>query len=103
MTTERKRGVLLMNLGSPDSTEVKDVRKYLNQFLMDGRVIDKPYLLRALLVQGIIVPFRAPKSAEAYETIWTNEGSPLIVLSKQLRDAVQQQADMHGEITMRYG
>ena len=92
-----------MNLGSPDSTEVKDVKKYLDQFLMDGRVIDKPWLFRALLVKGIIVPFRAPKSAEAYETIWTKDGSPLIVLSKQLRDAVQQQVEMPVEITMRYG
>ena len=92
-----------MNLGSPDSTRVSDVKKYLDQFLMDGKVIDKPYLFRALLVKGIIVPFRAPKSAEAYETIWTDEGSPLIVLSKQLRDAVQQQVDMPVEITMRYG
>jgi len=103
MTTGKKRGVLLMNLGSPDSTAVKDVRRYLNQFLMDGRVIDKPYLFRAMLVKGIIVPFRAPKSAEAYETIWTKEGSPLIVISRQLRDAVQQQVDMPVEITMRYG
>ena len=103
MNTGKKRGVLLMNLGSPDSTEVKDVKKYLNQFLMDARVIDKPYLVRALLVQGIIVPFRAPKSAEAYETIWTKEGSPLIVISKQLRDAVQLQLEMPVEITMRYG
>jgi ferrochelatase len=92
-----------MNLGSPDSTEVKDVRRYLNEFLMDERVIDKPYLLRALLVQGIIVPFRAPKSAEAYKTIWTNEGSPLIVISNQLRDALQQLVDDPVEITMRYG
>src|SRR5215212_6303170 len=103
MTTARKRGILLMNLGSPDSTDVKDVKKYLNQFLMDGRVIDKPYLLRALLVQGIIVPFRAPKSAEAYKTIWTDEGSPLIVLSRQLRDAVQLNVAEPVEITMRYG
>lgn len=103
MATGKKRGILLMNLGSPDSTQVKDVKKYLNQFLMDGRVIDKPYLLRAMLVKGIIVPFRAPKSAEAYETIWTDEGSPLIVISKQLRDAVQQQVEFPVEITMRYG
>ena len=60
-----KKAIVLMNLGSPDSTEVKDVRKYLDQFLMDERVIDKPWLFRALLVKGIIVPFRAPKSAEA--------------------------------------
>ena len=74
MNSSTKRGVLLMNLGSPDSTEVKDVRKYLMEFLMDERVIDKPYLLRLLLVGGIIVPFRAPKSAEAYRQIWTKEG-----------------------------
>ena len=61
-----------MNLGSPDSTKVSDVRTYLNEFLMDGRVIDLPYWRRFLLVRGIITPFRAPKSAEAYETIWTD-------------------------------
>lgn len=92
-----------MNLGSPGSTEVKDVRKYLNEFLMDKRVIDSPYLLRLLLVQGIIVPFRAPKSAEAYKTIWTKDGSPLIVLTRQLEEALQQEVDEPVEITMRYG
>jgi hypothetical protein len=56
----KQKGILLMNLGSPDSTSVKDVRKYLNEFLMDERVIDIPYLARVLLVQGIIVPFRHP-------------------------------------------
>lgn len=103
MTAGKKRGILLMNLGSPDSTGVKDVKKYLTQFLMDERVIDKPYLSRALLVKGIIVPFRAPKSAEAYESIWTDEGSPLIVISRQLRDAVQSNVEYPVEITMRYG
>jgi protoporphyrin/coproporphyrin ferrochelatase len=98
-----KRGIILMNLGSPDSTEVKDVRTYLHEFLMDERVIDSPYLLRLLLVKGIIVPFRAPKSAEAYKTIWTKEGSPLIVLSKQLKDALQQQTDEPVVLAMRYG
>lgn len=92
-----------MNLGSPDSTAVKDVRKYLNQFLMDERVIDKPYILRALLVMGIIVPFRAPKSAEAYRTIWTKQGSPLIVISNELREAVEKEIDEPVEISMRYG
>jgi len=98
-----KRGILLMNLGSPDSTKVKDVRKYLNEFLMDERVIDKPYLLRALLVKGIIVPFRAPKSAEAYKTIWTEEGSPLVVLTKHLQQALQKEVEEPVEIGMRYG
>jgi protoporphyrin/coproporphyrin ferrochelatase len=103
MHGEKKRGILLMNLGSPDSTEVKDVRRYLNEFLMDERVIDKPYLSRALLVKGIIVPFRAPKSAEAYKTIWTPDGSPLIVISRQLREALQNKIPYPVEITMRYG
>lgn len=98
-----KRGILLMNLGSPDSTAVKDVRKYLNEFLMDERVIDTPYLLRLLLVRGIIVPFRAPKSAKAYGSIWTDEGSPLIVLTKQLQAALQERVDEPVEICMRYG
>jgi len=86
-----KRGIILMNLGSPDSTDVKDVRRYLDEFLMDERVIDYPYLFRLLLVKGIIVPFRAPKSAEAYKSIWTSEGSPLIVFTKQLQEALQKQ------------
>ncbi len=103
MATTKKRGVLLMNLGSPDSTEVKDVRRYLNEFLLDERVIDYPYIIRKPLVSGIIVPFRAPKSAEAYKTIWTPEGSPLIVLSKQLRTALQEQLEEPVELTMRYG
>ncbi|MEP6844642.1 MAG: ferrochelatase [Panacibacter sp.] len=98
-----KRGIVLVNLGSPDSTEVKDVRRYLNEFLMDERVIDMPYILRALLVRGIIVPFRAPKSAAAYKSIWWKEGSPLIVLSEQLQQAVQKHFDEPVEIAMRYG
>ena len=92
-----------MNLGSPDSTEVKDVHKYLMQFLMDGRVIDYPYLFRKILVGGIIVPTRAPKSAQAYKTIWTKEGSPLLVFSKKLQQALQQQVEEPVEIAMRYG
>lgn len=98
-----KKGVILTNLGSPDSTELRDVRKYLSEFLMDERVIDMPYIRRLLLVRGIIVPFRTPKSAEAYKTIWTKEGSPLIVISKQLQAAVQKQLDIPVELCMRYG
>lgn len=98
-----KRGIVLMNLGSPDSTDVKDVRRYLNEFLMDERVIDMPFITRFFLVRGIISPFRAPKSAEAYKTIWTKEGSPLIELTRQLRSALQQQVDEPVAIAMRYG
>ena len=98
-----KRGIVLMNLGSPDSTSTKDVRKYLDQFLMDERVIDIPYLLRFLLVRGIINTFRAPKSAEAYKIIWTDKGSPLIEFTRQLQHALQQLVDVPVEIAMRYG
>ncbi|MEJ7767303.1 MAG: ferrochelatase [Chitinophagaceae bacterium] len=103
MEKTTKRGIVLMNLGSPDSTSVKDVRSYLMEFLMDERVIDYPYLLRKLLVGGIIVPFRASKSAEAYKTVWTDEGSPLIVITKQLQALVQRKMDAPVEIAMRYG
>ena len=92
-----------MNLGSPDSTLTKDVAVYLREFLMDGKVIDIPYLLRALLVKGIIVPFRAPKSAEAYRTIWWEEGSPLIALTRQLQQALQPNLTTPVTIAMRYG
>ena len=74
MDLNSKKVILIMNLGSPDSTSVKDVRRYLNEFLMDERVIDIPKIPRALLVKGIIVPFRAPSSAKAYRSIWTKEG-----------------------------
>lgn len=92
-----------MNLGSPDSTEVKDVKRYLDEFLMDERVIDKPFLQRFLLVKGIITRFRAPKSAEAYKSIWTKEGSPLMVLTYQLQAALQAQIAEPVEVAMRYG
>lgn len=98
-----KKGVVLMNLGSPNSTSVKDVRHYLNEFLMDKRVIDIPFLTRLLLVKGIIVPFRAPKSAHAYKRIWTETGSPLINLTKQLQISLQQHISEPVEIAMRYG
>ena len=103
MPEKARKAVLLMNLGSPDSTSVKDVRKYLNEFLMDERVIDIPFIVRALLVRGIIVPFRAPKSAEAYKTVWTKEGSPLVVLTRQLQEALQQKISEPVAIAMRYG
>jgi ferrochelatase len=98
-----KKAVVLMNLGSPDSTNVKDVKRYLNEFLMDGRVIDKPWLLRTLLVRGIIVPFRAANSAKAYQSIWTEKGSPLIVISKQQESALKKEVDEPVAIAMRYG
>lgn len=97
------KAIILMNLGSPDSTEIKDLKKYLTQFLMDERVIDKPYFVRSLLVKGIIVPFRAKKSAEAYKSVWAAEGAPLIVISKQLQQLVQKNFEEPVELVMRYG
>ena len=95
--------LLLVNLGSPASTEVADVRRYLNQFLMDPYVIDVPWPLRRLIVSLILL--RRPKaSAEAYESIWWDEGSPLVVISKRLQKAVSAHWP-HGpvELAMRYG
>ncbi|WP_456423988.1 ferrochelatase [Lutibacter sp.] len=97
------KGVLLVNLGSPNSTAVKDVKKYLGEFLMDKRVIDLPYISRFLLVKGIILNTRPKKSAEAYKKIWWDEGSPLIVLSERLLKKVQQETDLPVELAMRYG
>ena len=79
------KGVLLVNLGSPDSTDPKDVKKYLGEFLMDERVIDVPRWARILLVRGIVLNTRPKKSAAAYAKIWWDEGSPLIVLSERLQ------------------
>ncbi|MFC3197260.1 ferrochelatase [Parapedobacter deserti] len=100
-----KKGVLLINLGTPDSPAVPDVKRYLIEFLMDGRVIDIPAWRRTLLVKGIIVPFRAPNSAKLYREIWDSQtGSPLLHYSKVQRQLLQQQlgADYHVELAMRY-
>jgi ferrochelatase len=100
---QKRIGLILLNLGSPDSYSVSDVRRYLREFLMDERVIDIPPLFRAILVKGIIVPFRAPKSAKAYQSVWTTQGSPLKVITMQFRDMVQQQLPMPVTVAMRYG
>src|SRR6201989_712170 len=100
-----KKGVLLVNLGTSDSPETKDVRRYLNEFLMDGRVIDVNPAMRALLVKGLIVPFRSPKSAALYKKIWSNEtGSPLLHYSKLQPQALQQRLGdgYQVELAMRY-
>lgn len=96
------KAILLANLGSPDSTSVKDVKRYLSEFLMDERVIDVPYVLRSLLVKGIIVPFRSPKSAAKYQTIWTEHGSPLIHITRQLTKLVAEESGMPTYMCMRY-
>src|ERR1700749_1271611 len=86
-----KKGILLVNLGTPDSPSTADVRKYLGEFLMDGRVIDVNPALRTFLVKGLIVPFRSPKSAKLYQKIWSDEtGSPLLHYSKLQHKALQE-------------
>lgn len=97
------KGVLLVNLGSPDSTNPKDVKKYLDEFLMDPRVIDVPKWARILLVRGIILNTRPKKSAEAYQKIWWEEGSPLIVISKRLQKKIQAKTAIPVVLAMRYG
>lgn len=97
------KGALLVNLGSPDSTNPKDVKKYLDEFLMDERVIDVPYWFRAFLVRGIILNTRPKKSAAAYKKIWWEEGSPLIVLSERLQEKVQAKTEVPVALAMRYG
>lgn len=101
-TTINRKGILLVNLGSPKSTKVEDVKEYLDEFLMDERVIDYRWFFRAILVRGIILRKRPPKSAEAYKTVWTDEGSPLIVITEKLQKKLQKIVDVPVEIGMRY-
>ena len=84
-----KTGVLLVNLGTPDSPSVPDVRKYLFEFLNDPRVIDLPWLLRKFLVNVIIVPFRAPRSSKIYQQLWTDKGSPLLIYGESVKEKLQ--------------
>ncbi|MFV0539627.1 MAG: ferrochelatase [Aestuariibaculum sp.] len=98
-----KKGILLVNLGSPDSPTPKDVKKYLGEFLMDERVIDIPLVARTALVKGIILKTRPKQSAAAYKKIWWDEGSPLIVISERLQHKIQQQVDVPVALAMRYG
>ena len=97
------KGLLMINLGSPDSTSVKDVKKYLDEFLMDERVIGKSYWFRWFLVKVIILNTRPKKSAKAYKKIWWKEGSPLIVLSRRLFDKVLKLVKFPVALAMRYG
>ncbi len=101
---KKRTGVLLVNLGTPDSPSVRDVRSYLSQFLNDPRVIDIPWLLRKILVNLIIVPFRAPKSAKVYKELWTDNGSPLIIYSERAAHLLQQVLDPSYQVhlAMRY-
>ena len=95
------KGVLLVNLGSPDSTSIGDVRCYLRELLMDGRVMDIAWPLRALIASMILIK-RPKQSAEAYRKIWTPEGSPLIVTSRHIQAELQKHVSVPVELAMRY-
>lgn len=103
MNNNTNKGVLLVNLGSPASATEEDVRLYLRQFLMDEHVIDYPYWLRWLLVHVFILPKRPARSARAYQSIWWNEGSPLIVLSRRQQALLQEALAYPVALGMRYG
>ena len=98
-----KKAVLLLNLGSPKSTKVPDVRRYLREFLSDPRVLDVNPVLRAIVLNLFILPFRPRRSAAAYATVWTEQGSPLIATSKKQRDLLAAKVDMPVHLGMRYG
>lgn len=100
----KKKGVLLVNLGTPDSTKVSDVRKYLREFLMDKRVIDIPAFPRFLLVNGIIAPFRSPKSAAEYRKLWDERGSPLKYYTEDITELLSKKLseDYSVKFAMRY-
>ncbi len=95
------KAVLLVNLGSPDSPSVPDVRRYLNEFLMDGRVIDVAWAVRRLVV-GLILIKRPAESGHAYDKIWTKDGSPLVVTSKHVQAELQKRLSVPVELAMRY-
>lgn len=101
----KQTAVILSNTGTPDSPSVADVRRYLRQFLGDGRVITMPSVLRKALVNGLIAPLRGPRSAKLYQKLWTPEGSPLRVYSEKLAGKIQNQLgdNYHVMVGMRYG
>jgi len=97
------KAVLLVNLGTPDSPEIPQVRQYLRQFLMDPYVIQLPWLLRALIVYLLVLPRRPATSAHAYQSVWTEDGAPLLVLSRKLQAALQSKVSLPVGLAMRYG
>src|SRR3990167_7443587 len=98
-------GVLLLNVGTPDAPDVRSVRDYLREFLSDPCVIDLPAWQRWLLLNLFILPFRPKRSAAAYQQIWTDQGSPLLIYSQQLRDQLAHElgASYQVAVGMRYG
>jgi len=103
--TTKKKAVLLVNVGTPDKAAVKEVRAFLSEFLNDRFVIDLPWLFRKILVNLIIVPFRAPKSTKLYQQLWTPKGSPLLINQKNLSRKLQKILGNEVQVyhAMRYG
>ena len=101
--TSPRDGILLLNLGSPDSPQVADVRRYLREFLSDERVLDAPAPIRQLVLNLFILPFRPQKSAEAYASIWTEQGSPLITMTYRCAELLAERLSIPVEVGMRYG
>ena len=98
-----KKAILLVNLGSPDNADEPSVRRYLNQFLMDRYVIQLPWLLRRMIVSLFVLPQRPKASAEAYKSVWMEQGSPLVVLSDRSKQALQAAVELPVTMAMRYG
>lgn len=101
---QKKIGILLVNLGTPDSPRPADVYRYLIEFLTDARVMDISWLMRQLLVRGVIVPFRYRQSAHSYQAIWTAQGSPLKLYGYRVRDRLQEKLGdrFYVALAMRY-
>ena len=108
-TNKTKTGVLLVNLGTPDLPNISSIRRYLREFLSDNRVINLPKILQQALLNFVILPFRPRKSIKEYKSVWTDKGSPLLVISKQQRDAIDDffskniAKNIVVELAMRYG
>lgn len=103
MQNNKKQGVLLVNLGTPDEATAPAVKRFLSQFLHDKRVVDMTRWLWCPILHGVILPIRAPKVAKLYQTVWMEEGSPLLVYSKKQAEKLRQQVDMPVELGMTYG
>lgn len=103
MQNKNKQGVLLVNLGTPDEATAPAVKKFLSQFLHDQRVVDMTRWLWCPILHGVILPIRSPKVAKLYQTVWMEDGSPLMVYSKRQAEKLQQALDMPVELGMTYG
>lgn len=103
MQTKKKLGVLLANLGTPDEPTPKAIKRFLSQFLHDHRVVDLTRWIWCPLLHGVILPLRSPRVAKLYQSVWMDEGSPLLVYSKRQQEKLQQRLDYPVELGMTYG